>query len=278
MESFSLVSADGTPLAAGCWSPNGQPVAEVVLVHGACEHLGRYAHVAAALTQAGFRVTGVDLRGHGRSGGQRGFVERFGDYVSDLRAVAAAVGEPYYLVGHSMGGLVCLDHLRTAPQVLGVALSAPLLGVAVQPPWIKRALGQVLSRLAPRFAMHNELDPSALCSDPAVVAAYQSDPLVYDQLTPRWYTEMLGALDRVWGHQAQYTQPLYCAWGEDDRIVNVQAIARFMDGYQAPHQVVSYPGLCHEIMNEPSQAQVLRQLTSWLTDQLGAPGSQGDPP
>ena len=49
-----------------------QPKAVVCLVHGLGEHTGRYAHVAAALNDAGYAVLGVDLRGHGKSGGPRG--------------------------------------------------------------------------------------------------------------------------------------------------------------------------------------------------------------
>src|SRR5262245_34221144 len=90
--------------------------ARVVIVHGYAEHCGRYAHVVAALLAAGFECHLMDLRGHGRSGGVRGFVPRFEDYFTDLDLFltrieeVASPGVPRVLLGHSLGGLISLGY------------------------------------------------------------------------------------------------------------------------------------------------------------------------
>src|SRR5689334_4454606 len=103
-------ASDGTSLFERVW-PTASPRGVVALLHGYGEHIGRYEHVAAAMNGAGFSVYGMDLRGHGQSGGARGFCRRFDEFVDDAglllsRARRAASGLPVFLVGHSFGGLI----------------------------------------------------------------------------------------------------------------------------------------------------------------------------
>src|SRR5687767_5988962 len=104
MQGSDATSRDGTRLQLYRWSPSVAPIGGVVLVHGGAEHLGRYTHVAGALTEAGFEVAGVDLRGHGRSAGARGYLEDMRQYLEDVDVAVAALGSrrPRFLVGHSL--------------------------------------------------------------------------------------------------------------------------------------------------------------------------------
>lgn len=267
MEELALTSADGTSLRAIRWTPD-EVRADVLICHGLAEHMGRYEHVAAALNAAGFRVTGIELRGHGKSGGPRGHVERWSDYVADLSAAAATIEGPYLLLGHSMGGLVSLDFAREARGLHAVAVSAPLLGVAVRAPTWKVWAGRLLSVVLPGLPMNNELDPTTVCSDPEVVAAYTSDPLVFDTITPRWFTEMNAARDRVNAHAPAYHLPLYALWGTKDRIVSTEAIERFASLWGGPKATRPWEGLFHEAFNEPSRDQVLGELVRWLETRI----------
>lgn len=270
MERFELTSADGTRLAGYRWEPEGEPVADVLLAHGGFEHLGRYEHVAAALTGAGYRVTGVDVRGHGHSEGPRGHVDTWQHYVDDLAAVAAHIGGPYFLVAHSMGTLISLDFLRTAEGVRGFVASGPLLEPAVVLPWWKHTAAGVLSRLTPGLTLANEIPTTDLSTDPATVAAYEADELVYGFASARWYTEMNDARERVWAHQGRYTVPAYFTWGSDDRLVSPAAAARFAQGYGGPCTHREWPGLRHEIFNEVIRDEVLATVLQWLDHQREA--------
>ena len=94
------------------------PRAQIAIVHGYGEHIARYDHVGRALAERDFSVRGIDWRGHGQSGGMRGFIERFEEYLEDLDALLARTrqsGTPTFLLAHSMGGLAAARYLLEKP-------------------------------------------------------------------------------------------------------------------------------------------------------------------
>ena len=93
----------------------------VVIVPGFNSHSGYYGWVAEQLIAIGLSVYAVDLRGRGKSDGERFYVAQFSDYLSDVAgmvnlATVREPGLPVYILGHSAGGvLACLytvDHQR----------------------------------------------------------------------------------------------------------------------------------------------------------------------
>lgn len=272
MEQLELQSADGTRLRGGRWAPEGEVKGDVLLVHGLAEHLGRYEHVAATLNAAGYRVTGVELRGHGHSEGKRGFVASWEQYVDDVRAAANEIDGPHAVMAHSMGGLVSLDHLRDG-MAWAAYISAPLLGVAVEAPRWKTAAAGILTRLLPRLSMDNEIDTKWICSDPAVVEAYDADPLVFGTITPRWYTEALAAMERVAASAKSYDMPMLAMWGTMDKLVSIPAIEAFCADYGGEVSTRAWEGLYHEIHNEKAQGDVLAEVVKWFDGHLAASGA-----
>ena len=163
------------------------------------------------------------------------------------------------------GRTVSLDHLRTASSVLGIIASGPLLGVALQAPAIKKAAARLLSKL-PELIQPNELD-GALYSDPEEVEKYVNDPLIYATVTPRWYTEMVDATQRVHQFAQQYRTPLYLTYGTEDAIVSTDDIDMFAKQYGGPVELKIWPGLYHEIFNEPNLDEVFNGILQWLEQQ-----------
>ncbi len=266
MLEHSLLSRDGTRLRLVQWEV-ADPQGEVLVVHGLAEHAGRYGHVARALNQAGYRVSLVELRGHGQSEGKRGAVSAWSEYVEDLGAAAAFLRKPFVLLAHSMGGLVALDALRgpLREQTRALALSNPLTGVAVVPPWYLELAKKSLSRLLPQLALKNPLDPQHISRDPKVVAAYLADPLVFSTIRPRWATEMEAAIARVQAHAGQYELPLLAMVGTADRICDPQAFLALAARWGSPRvERKVYEGLYHELFNEPEQQVVLADLIEWM--------------
>ena len=202
MKSTTISSRDGTPLNLAHWSSD-EARATVLLVHGLAEHMGRYAHVAKHLNEAGFEVYGIELRGHGHSGGKRGHLENWDEYVADVRAALEEIGQDVFLVSHSMGGLVTASvALSNASGIRGFSMSNPLLGVRFDPPAWKVGASRLLNRLMPRLSLSNELDTAWLSRDPEVISAYEKDKLVYSTITPRWYHHMVAAQEKVNGSAA----------------------------------------------------------------------------
>lgn len=257
MDFLFTTSADGTRLRLGRLGAGSR---DMLIVHGLAEHADRYNHVAQFFADHDYRVTIVELRGHGHSGGRRGHVNRWADYRADLKAAAAMCKPDYVLMAHSMGGLVTMDSLIDGLAPTKVLLSNPLLGVKVRAPRIKIAAAGMLSKLWPTLSLANELDSKGLSRDQAVVDAYNADPLVYSTLTPRWYTEMRAALDRV--RAATFTTKIALFCSDTDPITNAATAKEVVSRAGGP--VTEYPGMLHEILNEIGKEQVMADMLAFL--------------
>ena len=262
---------DGLEVRAYEWPAAGAPRAHLRLVHGIAEHAGRYQHVATQLASAGITTHAYDLRGFGRSGGHRAYVDRWSLYHDDVEdrlteVRSAAEGLPVVLYGHSMGGLIALgytlaDPPRPLPDLL--VLSAPAIDAAV-PGW-KRRLADVLGSTMPRFAIANTFPKGGLSSDPAVEAAYRADPLAVHRTTTRLGASLFREQDRVrraLAGVAPLPVPTYVLHGADDPIVPEDA-SRSLEGRANVTRRV-YQGLHHETHNEPSGATVIADTIAWI--------------
>lgn len=274
---IEFITTDGIALIGHRWLPEGSPRALVCVVHGLGEHGGRYDHVAADLTAAGYAVIAPDHRGHGRSGGLRGHVDGFDTFVADLCGFIEAQQStldadlPLYLLGHSMGGLITIRTLQTTdtPRVAGAVISNPLLGVAVKVPVIKATAGRLLSKLLPKLRLDNEIDSSDICRDPAVVTAYDADPLVHSKVSTRWYTSMISALESANSQPGAITTPtLWLLSGADqmcDTSVTRSFVASLPEGQTA---TLDFPEAFHEAHNGPDQEELKQGVVNWLNGQL----------
>jgi alpha-beta hydrolase superfamily lysophospholipase len=264
-------SADGSlSLHTRSWVA-AQPTAALVICHGMGEHCGRYAQVAGELAAQGVSTFAYDHRGHGRSPGRRGHVDRFAQLTDDLDRVMAAASErfaglPLFLMGHSFGGLVALRWLQTRPAaVRGAILSSPLLEVALVPPRWKMALSGVLSRWAPSLSFSNEIDPADLSKDPAYVKAYREDPLVHNRITPRMYTEMMAAAAAAATEPLPPLPLLFVVPGKD-RIVLPDATLRLVKGLAGDVTLRHYPEARHESFNDLERRAVVADIAGWLAE------------
>ena len=263
MKILSADSDDGTRLRFLRW---GDGPRDILLVHGLAEHAGRYEHVAERFVLAGYRVTMVELRGHGESEGQRGHTRAWHRYVEDLQIAGNLIGRPLAIVAHSMGGLVTLDALREpfTPAVLGVALSNPLVQPAEVPTGLRRRAVEFLSKWAPFLPIRTELDTALLSRDRDVILAYEADPAVYPTVTVRWATEMMAATSRIQEQPPTLKVPLRMMLGTADGICSPEAGRRFAELWAGPSETLAYEGAYHELFNEPDKAVVLDALVDWL--------------
>lgn len=266
---------DGLKLHTRHWPATAPARGQLLIVHGLGEHIDRYAHVAAALNDAGWDVHGWDHRGHGRSEGRKGDIADHDALLRDTACVIDAVrrpGTPFVLLGHSLGGLIAARFADEALAAQPAAWSRPLDGLVLSSPALDPGLsgGQKLAlalaeNLAPGLAVGNGLKPDWISRDPAVVAAYASDPLVHDRITARATRFIVDAGERVIADAPRWRLRTLLMWAGADRCVAPRGSEAFAAA--APANVVAtrpWPGLFHEIFNEPEKGDVLRVLTDWL--------------
>jgi alpha-beta hydrolase superfamily lysophospholipase len=282
---FTRQASDGLSLYFQGWEPENGPVAAVCLVHGLGEHTGRYAHVAAALTEAGYALLGFDLRGHGRSGGPRGHSPTRGAMFNDVDQLLAEAAARYpelprFLYGHSMGGgrvlchaLGCCSPTNGHPDLAGVIATSPSLRTTTPQPGWKMAIGKVTYSLAPAMSMSNGLDRSGLSRDPQVVERYNSDPLVHDRVSARLGIDILRNGECALTRAGQFPVPLLLMHGSADRITSPQASREFAQRNDGKCMLKIWDGLYHEIHNEPESQEVLEYVIRWMDGQRSG-GSQ----
>ncbi len=264
-------SADGLQLVGRSWEPAGEPRAVVCLVHGLGEHCGRYQHVAAALTEAGFAVLACDQRGHGRSAGKRGVIPSYDALMDDIGLLLEQASQRYpvklrFLYGHSLGGNEVINYaLRRKPALAGVVATSPGLRTAFKPPAAQLAVGRLMNKVWPSFTMPNGLELAAISRDPAVVEAYQQDPLVHDRLSARLGMELLETGEWAIAHAGEFPVPLLLMHGTADRLTSYEASQEFAS--KAPDYTLKlWDGLYHETHNEPEKDVVLGTVISWIND------------
>ena len=265
----SATTRDGIRLLTRHWSADA-PRAAVLIVHGLGEHSGRYEHVGDQLAAAGLETFSWDLRGNGASGGERAWLDgwsRFFDDVEDrLAAVRAAVpGRPVILYGHSMGGLIALGYAvsdRPRPDLL--VLSAPGLEDDLAA-WL-HAVAPILARIAPRLRLADGITSAMRSRDPAVQAAVDNDPLMLGKSTTKFGALAFAEQPRVRAVASTLSVPTLVIHGLDDRVVPARASEPLAAIPGVTRRV--YPGIRHELHNEPEGPQILGDVIAWIDARL----------
>lgn len=269
---FENKSFDGLSLFFQCWNVDKGQKGVICLVHGLGEHSGRYTEWASMFNQAGYSVVSYDLRGHGKSGGKRGHVKSFDDYVQDTDLLFEEtrerfLGVPCYLYGHSLGGLIVIYYvLRQRPTLAGVIISALSNKTSLQEQKAKVLLSKVLGSIVPKLTIQTGLIPETLSRDPEVVSRYINDPFVHHEVSVGWGKSALEAIPWMEQHAAEWTLPVLFMHGEKDILGYADGSREFSSKIKGDCTLKIWPGLFHEIHNEPEKEQVFEYVRHWLDE------------
>ncbi len=268
-----FASWDGTELYYRELQPEKKKGVLVVL-HGLAEHSGRYRFLWEYFLGRGWAIYLMDQRGHGRSPGSRCHAEHFQDLVEDLESFVRMVSEkekklPLFLVAHSFGGQVAVNYLARHPkEPKGAVLSGPNLKLAVPLSPVKRYVGMAAARFLPKLSVANEIDPTWVSRDAAVVAAYSEDPLVGNKISLRLGSEILDNLERVMALAPKLKLPSLLIHGEGDKITSIEGTREFFAKMQVKDKTLKiYPGY-HENFNETNREEIFEEIESWLNARL----------
>jgi alpha-beta hydrolase superfamily lysophospholipase len=267
--------ADGMRLFCRRASPLGPPRGALIALHGLGDHSGLYPMLPGAFLPLGFEIFAPDLRGNGRSPGQRAYLDSWSELREDLRRLVIRVRAerpaiPLFLLGNSLGGLVVLDYALHHPEgVRGViAVSAPLGDLGVPLPLL--ALGRVLSRWWPRFSLKTGMDLSGLARDPEVAQRVRQDPLFHRKGTARLSTEVTATIERVQAAAPAFPVPVLILHGGADRMVPPEGSRRFVEATGQPdRRLIEYPEAYHALLADIGGDRVLRDIAEWLTRRSG---------
>jgi len=260
---MQFASFDGTSLYGVLDQPTN-PRGLVVIVHGLCEHLGRYDYLASRLAAQHLAVFRFDHRGHGRSDGERVFYSDFNEIVDDTNAAfdqaqRAVPGLPTYVLGHSMGGYAAaLFATKYADKPVGVILSGALTRYNLE------VAGPLPIPADPHTYLPNELG-AGVCSDPAVGEAYLADPLVEKQMSVGLLNTWVDGIAYLKREAASFVAPALILHGTNDGLVaNIDSRDLFGDIGSTDKSLRIYAGMMHEIFNEYDKDDVIGDVVAWL--------------
>ncbi len=273
-ESAHFTGTAGCRLFRRIWHPSAASRAVLINLHGLGDHSGLYSALVDFFVARGFSVHGPDLRGNGRSPGQRAYIARWDVFREDLRCLVEVVraeqpGLPVFLLGNSLGGLLVLEYALHYPEgVRGVIAASPPLGrLGVPGPLM--ALGRVMSRVLPRFALRTGMDLGGLARDPAVAATLLSDPLFHRWGTARLSTEVVAAIERVQAGAPRFSLPVLVLHGAADRMVLPDGSRAFIRNVGHPdHQLLEYPEGYHVLFADLDHERVLADVERWIVARL----------
>lgn len=274
MYSTSTVKTrQGVELFLHRWQAAGKPLARIALVHGLAEHAQRYDAFAQRLNAAGIELIAVDLRGHGRSSGERVWIDRFDDYLLDadvlveVAETTAPAGVPLFLMGHSMGGTIAALYVaeRAATRKLaGLILSSAALKPGRDVPRWQLALGKIIGAIRPRFPAL-KIDPALLSRASGVVETNRRDPLVHhDAIPARTGAQLLAAMTRIETKRASTALPLFVFHGTDDKLTEPDGSREFEAATSSTDStLLMLEGSYHETLNDLDRDRVIRALIDW---------------
>jgi alpha-beta hydrolase superfamily lysophospholipase len=306
LSDFDVQSAS-VPLRGRCATPSSHPWARLLIVHGYGEHCGRYVHFMRWLAERGVASDAIDLRGHGRSGGRRGFVRRWDEYLDDLQAFleresspaeGGPISEPgrvgpvgpqvrsvpsarsgrharaLFLLGHSHGGLIAAAAgergILAQAGVEACIISSPYLATRVSVPRYKRLLAHVANPIVPWLGVPKGVKPEWLTADPSMRAEDRTDALINRVATPRWYLTMRVTQKRVMDESASFSLPLLCISGEADVVADPRATAEFYRRAGSKDKsLYIYADRAHELIREMGREKVFADIVGWMRARTG---------
>ncbi len=265
----------GVRIVYDVWTPEIPPRAVVVLSHGLGEYARRYDHVAQRFGADGLVTYALDHRGHGRSDGKRMLVRDISEYTGDFDTLVGIAkrehpGLKCIVLGHSMGGGIVFAYGVERPDNYDLmVLSGPAVAAQDQVNPLMAFAAKGLGVLLPGVPVQ-ELDVDAISRDPEVVAAYKNDPLVYHGKVPFGVGRALLQVGETMPQRAPALHaPLLVVHGSDDRLIPVAGSRRLIGCVGSTDvELKVYPGLYHEVFNEPERDQVLDDVVSWINKRL----------
>jgi acylglycerol lipase len=275
MKEETIAGTGGLKIFVRSLRPAGKPRAVVAIVHGFNSHSGHYLWVAEQLAANGLAVYALDLRGRGKSDGDRFYVESFREYLNDVDALMTLArsrepGLPVFILGHSAGGVIsCVYTLEHQADLAGLICES--FAFRVPAPDFALAVIKGLSHLAPH-AHVLKLPNEGFSRDPAVVAALNNDPLIAHEVQPTLtVAEMVRADERLKKEFPLMKVPVMILHGADDKVTKPEGSQFFFDTVGSTDKTLKlYPGYVHDLLNDIGKEAVMADINDWIAKRLPA--------
>jgi len=272
-----IQSQDKLQLFYQHWLPESTMIAQIFLIHGFSEHSGRYSQWARKFVDHNIGVFAIDLRGHGKSDGQRGHTPSFRHMLNDIERFITRFRSdqeiPGILYGQSLGGNLVLNYiLNNNTRLLnGIISTSPWLSLVTEPKTIIALGARIIRKIAPKFSRNAGLAINLLSHDPAVAEAYATDQLNHSRITPNLFFGTKHAAKKIFKHYAHFSLPILLMHGSGDKVTSFNAsekLARKAQENGAELTFIPWENLFHELHNEYDNDRIFQSILDWMQTKL----------
>ncbi|HKX84977.1 MAG TPA: lysophospholipase [Pyrinomonadaceae bacterium] len=278
MNESSFDGIGGLKIATRSWKPDGAPRAVMILVHGFNAHSGYMVWPAEQFVAKGFATYALDLRGRGKSEGERFYVENFSDYLGDVDKLVDIArsenpGLPIFVLGHSAGGVIATSYVfEHQNEIAGLVCESFAFDVGL-PHLVQLAL-QGVGYLAPHVHVFS-LNNADFSRDPAAVETMNNDPLIAKESQPaETASEMLKAAERLKENMPKFNVPVLIIHGTDDKATRPEGSQYFYDHAGSSDKMLKlYEGHYHDLLADIDKEKVMTDILAWIDERLPAEAS-----
>ncbi len=267
---YYWLSDDDTKLFAQSWEPEEHVKAVICLVHGLGDHSGRYANWAGKFVNQGYAVLGIDLRGHGRSGGKRGCAGSYARLLDDVGILVKKAHKLYpkksrILYGHSMGGNLSLYYrMKRRSGVEALVITSPWLKLSQEPTQLLQMFAKFISLVWPRFTTQSTVKKEQLTHQAEIIEKLQEDQYIHNRVSPRLYFEVSKAGDFILKNKHKINVPLLLLHGDQDQVTSYYASKKMAKNTSMRTTIKICEGCFHELHNEIDSQLVFDHIIKWM--------------
>ena len=275
MHEGTFEGVGGLKIATKSWPAQGAARGVMILIHGFNAHSGYMEWPAEEFSAHGLATYALDLRGRGKSEGERFYVEKFSDYLADVDKLVGQArtenpGLPIFVLGHSAGGVIATSYVfEHQSEIAGLVCESFAYDVGL-PHLVQLALEGV-SHLAPHVHVFS-LNNADFSRDPAAVDRMNNDPLIAKESQPaETAAEMLKAADRLTENFTKFTVPVMIIHGTADKATRPAGSEKFFDLAASSDKTLRlYEGHYHDLLNDTGREEVMADVQGWIDARLPA--------
>jgi acylglycerol lipase len=269
MKEVTFAGVGGLKIFSRSWQPEGKARGVVVIVPGFNSHSGQYLWVGEQFAKNNLAAYAIDLRGRGRSEGERFYVEKMEDYTDDVATLVRTAksenpGVPVFLLGHSAGGVVsCIYALDHQSEIDGLICESFAYDLPV--PGFVLSLLKGFDYIAPHLHVYT-LKNEHFSRDPLVVEAMKNDPLIKAESEPtQTATVMIDASRRLHEEFPLIKLPVLILHGTEDKATNPSGSQFFYDHAGSTDKTLKlYEGHYHDLLNDLDKEIVMADINDWI--------------
>ena len=275
MNESAFEGVGGLKIFTRSWEPEGKPRGVVVIVHGFNSHSGQYLWTAEQFASNGLAVYALDLRGRGRSEGERYYADKMKDYTDDVQTLVTTAksenpGLPVFLLGHSAGGVISCNYVLDHPSEVD-GLICESFAYELPVPDIVLSFLKGLSYITHHthiFSLHNK----DFSRDPAVVESMNEDILIKGESQPAQTAKVLiDGARRLTDEFANITLPVLILHGTEDKATSPSGSQHFYEKAGSTDKTLKlYEGHFHDLLNDVDKEIVIADIQNWIDERLPA--------